>query len=402
MRTAEPQHQDFLSERVRQIGSSGIRRAFELANKSGIEDLISLGLGEPDFDTPQFVKEAAKRAIDEGFNRYTTNAGIPELREAIAQKLQRDNGLTYDPESEILVTVGGINAIHLAIMATINPGDEVLLPDPFFVAFEPCVIMSGGRAVRVPLLEENGFRLQAADLESRITPATKMVIVNTPHNPTGAVLGRDDLTAIADVAMRHNLLVLSDEVYEQLVYAPAAHVSIASLPGMHERTICVHSFSKAFCMCGWRIGFAAAPASIIEQMVKLQQFNSVHAPSYAQRAALAALTGPQDFLVEMRAEYDRRRRYVLGRVNAIEGLSCIEPNGTFYVFTNVKALGQSSAEAARILLTHGRVVTVPGSALGQCGEGYLRISYTVPLPRLETAMNRIAKTVQRIQRGENL
>ena len=402
MKMAEPLRQDFLSERVRQIGSSGIRRAFDLANKSGIEDLISLGLGEPDFDTPPFVKEAAKRAIDEGFNRYTTNAGVPELREAIARKLQRENDVTYDPETEILVTVGGINAIHLAIMATINPGDEVLLPDPFFVAFEPCVIMSGGRAIRVPLLEENGFRLRAADLESAITPATRLVIVNTPHNPTGAVLSREDLMAIADVANRHNLLVLSDEVYERLVYAPACHISMASLPDMRERTVCIHSFSKAWCMCGWRIGFASAPAPIIEQMVKLQQFNSVHAPSYAQRAALAALNGPQDFLIEMRTEFDRRRRFMVDRVNAIDGMSCVEPHGTFYVFVNVKALGLSSAEAARILLTHGRVVTVPGSALGHCGEGFLRISYTVPMARLEVAMDRIEATVRRIRNGEVL
>lgn len=399
---ADPLVDDFLSERVRQIGASGIRRAFDLANRSHIEDLISLGLGEPDFDTPAFVKDAAKRAIDQGLNRYTTNAGIPALREAIAQKLARDNGVSYDPETEVIVTVGGINAIHLAILSTINPGDEVLLPDPFFVAFEPCVIMAGGRAVRVALREEKGFRLQADDLRAHITAATKMVIVNTPHNPTGAVLSREDLSAVAEVARAHNLLVLSDEVYESLVYAPATHVSMASLPGMRERTICIHSFSKAWCMCGWRIGYAAATAPVIEQMVKLQQFNSVHAPSYAQWAALAALKGPQDFMQQMRDEFNRRRRFVISRLNAIDGLSCVESEGTFYAFVNVRSLGRTSEEIARILLLEGHVVTVPGSALGSCGEGYLRISYTVPMPQLEIAMNRIESTVRRLREGEEL
>ncbi len=392
----------FLSERVQRIGASGIRKAFDLANKSRLDDLISLGLGEPDFDTPAYVKDAAKRAIDEGFNRYTANAGIPELREAIADKLQRDNGIRYDPQSEIIVTVGAINAIHLAILAIINPGDEVLLPDPFFVAFEPCVIMAGGRAVHVQLHEENDFRLRAEDLEGHITEKTKMIIANTPHNPTGAVLTRSDLEAVAEVAQRHDLFVLSDEVYEKLVYDGARHISMASLPEMRERTVTIHSFSKAWCMCGWRIGYAAAPARIIEQMVKLQQFNSVHAPSYAQRAALVALTGPQDFMTTMRAEFDRRRRYLVERINQIEGLSCREPLGCFYAFPNIKQLGRPSQDVAALLLTHGRVVTVPGSALGTFGEGYLRLSYTVPMERLQVALDRIESTVRRLRRGEDL
>lgn len=394
---AERMTDAWLSERVLRIGSSGIRRAFDLANKSRIEDLISLGLGEPDFDTPAFVKEAAKRAIDEGFNRYTANAGIPELREAVADKLRRDNHVVYDPESEVIVTVGAINAIHLAILAIINPGDEVLLPDPFFVAFEPCVIMAGGRAVHVQLCEENDFRLRGADLIPHITEKTKMVIVNTPHNPTGSVLTRADLEDVAEVARQHDLFVLSDEVYEKLIYDGATHVSMASLPEMRKRTVSIHSFSKAYCMCGWRIGFAAAPQNIVEQMVKLQQFNSVHAPSYAQRAALAALTGPQDFLLEMRVEFDRRRRFMVDRLNSIEGLSCREPLGCFYAFPNITRLGLSSQEVSRLLLTDGRVVAVPGSALGTYGEGYIRLSYTVPMPRLEMAMDRIESTVRRIR-----
>lgn len=398
----EPVLDEFLSERVLRIGSSGIRRAFDLANKSRLEDLISLGLGEPDFDTPHFIKEAAKRAIDEGFNRYTANAGIPELREAVADKLRRDNRITYDAETEVIITVGAINAIHLAILAIVNPGDEVLLPDPFFVAFEPCVIMAGGRAVHVQLREQNDFRLQADDLLPHITERTKMIIVNTPHNPTGSVLTRGDLMEVAEVARRHKLFVLSDEVYEKLIYDGAEHISLASLPEMRERTVSIYSFSKAYCMCGWRIGYAAAPHNIVEQMVKLQQFNSVHAPSYAQRAALAALTGPQDFLRSMRDEFDRRRRFMVNSINSIDGLSCREPFGCFYTFPNIRELGRSSNDLSRILLTHGRVVTVPGAALGTYGEGHLRLSYTVPLDRLEIAMERIESTIRRVRRGEEL
>lgn len=398
---AEHMLEEFLSERVLMIGSSGIRKAFDLASRSKIEDLISLGLGEPDLDTPPHVKEAAKQAIDEGFNRYTANAGIVELREAVAEKLSRENGVAYDPLSEIIITVGAINAIHLAILSIINPEDEVLLPDPFFVAFEPCVIMAGGRAVHVPLREEHGFRLQVSDLERHVTPRSKLLIVNTPHNPTGAVLSRPELEEIAGFARRHNLMVLSDEVYEKLIY-DQAHTSIASLQGMRERTVTIHSFSKAWCMCGWRIGFAAAPARIVDQMVKLQQFNSVHAPSYAQRAALAALRGPRDFIDEMRAEFTRRRRLVVDGINAIEGLSCVEPGGTFYCFVNVKGLGLSSEEAARVFLTDGRVVVVPGSALGRFGEGYVRLSFTVPEDRLRTAIERIGETAAKIRRGEKL
>jgi aminotransferase len=394
--------EELLSERVQRIGSSGIRRAFDLANRSGLEDLISLGLGEPDFDTPDFIKAAAKAAIDEGFNRYTQNAGIIELRQAVAEKLQRDNGVTYDAETEIIITVGAINAIHLAILSTVNPGDEVLLPDPFFVAFEPCVIMAGGRAVHVPLREENDFRLQASDLEPHLTARTKMIVVNTPHNPTGSVLTRDDLEGIARLAQRHNVFVLADEVYEKLIYPGFEHVSMASLPGMREQTITIHSFSKAYCMCGWRIGFAAAPRWIIEQMVKLQQFNSVHAPSYAQRAALTALTGPQHFMRDMVAEYDERRRYMLERLGRIEGIRSATPGGTFYVFPNIRGLGKNSEEMTRILLQHAHVVAVPGSVLGSHGEGFLRLSYTVPLPRLATALDRIEAAVERIRKGEQL
>lgn len=389
----------YLSERVVHIGSSGIRKAFELANKSKRDDIISLGLGEPDMDTPNFIKQAAHDALDSGFNRYTTNAGIIELRRAIADKYQTEQGIRYDPETEVIVTVGGINAIHLAILSLINPGDEVLLPDPFFVAFEPCVIMAGGRAVHVPLREEHGFRLQVADLAAAMTPRSKMVVVNTPHNPTGAVLSREDLEQIAQFAQANDLFVLADEVYEKLVYG-VPHVSMAGLPGMLERTITINSFSKAYCMCGMRIGYAAAHHSIIEQMNKLQQFNSVHAPSYSQKAAYTALTGNQDFLRAMVAEFDRRREYVLGRLASIEGLHCATPQGTFYCFINIADLGHSSEDIFRMLLDHGHLVVVPGSALGTYGEGYIRLSYTVPMERLTVAMDRLEETVALIRSGK--
>ena len=396
---AEQLMEELLSERVQRIGSSGIRRVFDLAARKNDPNLISLGLGEPDFDTPDHIKQAAHRAIDEGFNRYTPNAGFPDLRQAIADKLRRENGLDYDPNSEILVTVGGINAIHMAILSVVDPEDHVLIPDPSFVAFEPCVIMAGGRPVHVPLREEHGFRLQADDLEKRITPRTKMIIVNTPHNPTGAVLTRDNLEAIADVARRHRLFVLADEVYEKLIYPEAKHVSMASLPGMRDRTITVHSFSKAFCMCGWRIGYAVASQPIVDQMLKLQQFNAVHAPSHAQKGALAGLLGPQDFIRDMLAELDRRRQFLVNRFNRIPGLSCLMPQGTFYAFLNIKALERSAEEVSRILLDDASVVTVPGSSLGQYGEGYLRISFTVPIDRLEVAADRIEATVRRLRGG---
>ncbi|MBM3465973.1 MAG: pyridoxal phosphate-dependent aminotransferase, partial [Armatimonadetes bacterium] len=350
---AERMLEEFLSERVRQIGSSGIRKAFDLAKKSKIDDLISLGLGEPDMDTPDFVKEAAHRAIDGGHNRYTANAGLIELRQAVADKMRIENHVSYDPETEVIITVGAINAIHLAILSLINPGDEVLLPDPFFVAFEPCVIMAGGKAVHVPLREENEFRLAVSDLEASLSPRTKMVIVNTPHNPTGSVLTRGDLEAIADFARRHDLFVLSDEVYEKLVYDGAEHHSIASLPGMRERTVTIHSFSKVYCMCGWRIGYAASTRHIVDQMVKLQQFNSVHAPSYSQHAALTALRGSQDFLRDMVAEFDQRRRYTVERLRAMDGIHCVMPMGCFYAFPNIREIGLSSGDLASHLITEG-------------------------------------------------
>ncbi|MHB2016298.1 MAG: pyridoxal phosphate-dependent aminotransferase [Candidatus Xenobia bacterium] len=385
---------EFISARMGQIRGSGIRRAFDVASR--MKDVISLGLGEPDFDTPAPIKQAAIDAINNGFNRYTPNAGLLEVRQAIGRKLLAENGVGYDPESEIIVTVGAINALSLSILTLVDVGDEVIIPDPAFVAFEPCVITAGGIPVKVPLREEHRFHMRAEDIEKLITPRTRMLIVNTPQNPTGAVLSAPELQEIANLAEKYNLFVISDEVYEKLIYPGSHHVSIASLPGMRERTVVVNSFSKTYCICGWRIGFAASKKSIIEQMVKLQQFHAVHAPSPAQRAVLAALNGPQEWIGEMVAEYDRRRRYMVQRLNEMEVVSCVMPEGAFYIFLNIGKLGRGSEDVMTELLTEAHVATVPGSALGPCGEGFLRISYTAPIPVLAEAANRMEPVLRRL------
>ncbi|RLF16252.1 MAG: pyridoxal phosphate-dependent aminotransferase [Thermoprotei archaeon] len=384
-----------LSERALTIKSSGIRRLFDLAQRT--PGIISLGIGEPDQDTPPHVKEAAKRALDEGYTHYTPNAGFPDLREALAEKLRRDNNIDVTPDEVIVTGGGGTGALMLSLMCLVNPGDEVLIPDPGFVVYEAAVLMAGGKPVYVPLREEDDFRMLPEEVERRITPRTKCIIINTPSNPTGGVLEEEDLKGIAELAIRHDLFVVSDEVYEKLVYDGHRHVSMASLPGMKERTVTVNSFSKTYAMTGWRIGYAAGPKELIDQMVKLQQFTMVHAPAVSQRAALAALKGPQNFVEEMVKEYDRRRRFIVDKLNSIEGLSCIKPKGAFYAFLNIKGLGLSSEEAAMKLLERAKVVTVPGVAFGPSGEGYLRISYSRPIDQLEEACNRIEVAIKSLR-----
>lgn len=385
------------SERTLAIKSSGIRRLFDLAQRT--PGVISLGIGEPDQDTPVHVKEAAKKALDEGYTHYTPNAGFPDLREALAEKLRLDNGIDAAPDEVIVTGGGGTGALMLSALCLINPGDEVLLPDPGFVVYEAVVLMAGGKPVYVPLKEEDGFRMLPSEVEKRITSKTKCIIVNTPSNPTGGVLEEEDLKGIADLAVKHDLYVISDEVYEKLVYDGHRHLSIASLPRMKERTVTVNSFSKTYAMTGWRIGYAAAPKELIDQMVKLQQFTMVHAPAVSQRAALAALKGPQDFVKEMAEEYDKRRRFIVDRLNSIGGLSCLRPKGAFYVFLNIKKLGMRSEEVAMALLERAKVVTVPGVAFGPGGEGYLRISYSRPIDQLEEACSRIEKAIEELKGG---
>lgn len=388
-----------ISSRMSQIPFSGIRRSFDLAQK--IPGLISLGLGAPDFDTPHPIKEAAKKALDDGHTHYTPNAGYLELRTAIAKKLEKENGIAIDPEKEIVVTVGAAEALFLTCQVLVSPGDEVIISDPYFVNYEPCIRAAGGVPALVPLKEENNFRLKAEEVKKAITSKTKGIIINSPHNPTGHVLTYEDISELASLALKHNLFVISDEVYEKIIYPPAKHYSIGAFPHMKERTITIQSFSKTYAMCGWRIGYAAGSRCIIEQITKLQQFCGIHAPSFAQHAALVAVKGSNDWIEDMVKEYSRRRAYLVKAVNEIPGLNVSYPDGSFYVFVNAKSFGMSSQELADYLLTEGNVAIVPGSALGANGEGYLRLCYTVSMEKLSEAVGRIKDALSKLKNPAN-
>jgi len=379
-----------LSKKVRNIRSSGIRELFDLAQRT--EDVINLGIGEPDFVTPTHISEAAKQALDEGYTHYTPNAGFLDLRQAIAEKLKQENYINVEPEKEIVVTVGGAGAVLLAVHALVDAGDEVLIPDPCFVTYEPCVTLAGGKIVTVPL-REGDFRLLPEEVEKRIGIRTKCIILNSPMNPTGSVMTEADIRAIADIALRHNLFILSDEVYEKLIYEDAKHFSPASIPDMKHRVVTINSFSKTYAMTGWRIGYVVADADICSAMIKIQQNTVANAPAIAQRAALAALRGPQDCVRAMVKEYDQRRRFLIKRLNRITEFCCQAPKGAFYAFPSVKALGCSALEFAQNLLKKGKVVTVPGGAFGKRGESHIRLCYAVPIEKLKIALDRIEDTV---------
>jgi aspartate/methionine/tyrosine aminotransferase len=382
------------SQRIQLIRSSGIRKLFDLAQT--MVGVISLGIGEPDFDTPRHICEAAKRALDEGFTRYTPNAGFSDLREALSAKVAQVNGLDYTPQ-EVLVSGGGCTgALLLAMLALVNPGDEVIISDPCFVVYEAVARIVGATPVFVTVREEKDFRLLPGDVAKSITPKTKLIILNSPSNPTGGVQRREDIAGIAEVARKHDLYVVSDEVYETMLYEGMRHQSIAAFEGMRHRTVTVNSFSKTYAMTGWRIGYAVGAREIIDEMVKLQQYTMVHAPAISQRAALAALNGPQDFVERMVTVFDKRRRFLVPRLNEIEGFRCPTPKGAFYAFPNVKGLGKLSKDLAQFLLQNGGVAVVPGSAFGAGGEGYLRLSYAQPLNQLEEACNRIEKAVGKL------
>ncbi|MCD6242419.1 pyridoxal phosphate-dependent aminotransferase [Candidatus Bathyarchaeota archaeon] len=384
------------AKRVEKLKISEIRRFFAAARL--YPDAINLGIGEPDFTSPKNVIKAAEKAMEEGKTHYTPTNGIPELLEAIAEKTRGDYNLNYNPETEILVTAGAVEAVFLALMATINPGDEVLIPDPGFVVYQPIVELAEGVPVSIPLREENGFRFNADTVRSLITEKSRVLLLNSPHNPTGSVLSYEDLSSIAKLAVEHDLIVISDEVYEKITYDGVRHYCAASFPGMRERTVVVNSFSKTYAMTGFRIGFAVGPEDIISAMILIHQYAVTCVNGPTQYAALEALTGPQDFVVEMVREFDRRRRLVCKRINEIEGLSCITPKGAFYVFPNIKAFGMSSKDFAQFLLKEARVVTVPGSGFGKYGEGYLRLSYATSYEQLEEAMNRIEKAVKKLKK----
>jgi len=382
---------DFIAERVRQIPPSGIRRFFDIA--ATMPDVISLGIGEPDFVTPRHILEAGIRSLQRGETKYTSNSGTLELRQAISADLQRRYGVVYDAESEILVTVGVSEGLYLAINAFINPGDAVIVPQPCFVAYPAEVMLAGGVPVPIATRVEDNFQVTAQQIEAAITPRTTALLIGYPNNPTGAVMGRALLQEVCETAARHDLLIISDELYDRLIY-DTEHVCVPSLPGMRERTVLLGGFSKNYAMTGWRIGYAAAPAPLLAAMRKIHQYTIMSAPTTAQAAALAALTVDDDCVEAMRAEYDRRRRLIVAGLNQI-GMPCFEPRGAFYAFPSVAQSGMSDEEFAERLLQEEHVAVVPGSAFGVGGAGYVRCSYATAYEKIEIALERMARFVQR-------
>lgn len=382
-----------LSDKVIKMKPSGIRKFFDIVSE--MPDAISLGVGEPDFDTPWSVREEGIYSLEKGRTFYTSNAGLLELREAICEYTDRRFHVAYNPKSEVLLTVGGSEGIDVTLRAMLNPGDEVIIPEPCFVSYVPCVELADGVPVIISLKNENRFRLTKEELENAITDKTKVLMLSYPNNPTGAVMEREDLEAIAEVVIKHDIYVISDEIYAELTYN-SGHVSIASLPGMRDRTIVINGFSKAFAMTGWRLGYALGPAMIMEQMTKIHQFAIMCAPTTSQYAAIAALRECDKDVERMRESYDQRRRYLLNEFKEM-GLSCFEPFGAFYIFPCIKEFGLTSEEFATKLLNAKKVAVVPGSAFGECGEGFLRISYAYSLEELKVAIGRLKSFIEEIR-----
>lgn len=382
-----------LSEKAVAIKPSGIRKFFDIVSE--MEDAISLGVGEPDFDTPWHIRDEGIYSLEKGRTFYTSNAGIKELRTEITKYIKRTQGVSYDADKEVLVTVGGSEAIDLALRAMINPGEEVLIPQPSFVSYEPCAILADAVPVIIELKEENEFRLTPRELEQAITDKTKLLVLPFPNNPTGAIMEKEDLEAIAEVIRRKDIFVLSDEIYAELTYK-GKHVSIAGLPGMRERTVLLNGFSKAYAMTGWRLGYACAPKEIMEQMVKIHQFAIMCAPTTSQYAAVEALRNGDEDVAAMRESYNQRRRYLMHAFGEM-GLECFEPYGAFYVFPCIKEFGMTSEEFAERLLREEKVAVVPGSAFGDCGEGFLRISYAYSLENLKIALEKINRFISRLR-----
>jgi aspartate/methionine/tyrosine aminotransferase len=358
--------------------------------------LIHLEIGEPDFRLPDHITEASLLALKDGFTKYTPNAGLEELREAIAEKLKQENGFDADPKDEIMVTAGAMNALSLSMLSTINEGDEVVIPDPGYVSYVAQVLLAGGIPVYAPLLEKNDFRMTADDLESVVSKRTRMIILNSPSNPTGGVELKEDLKGIADLAVDNDVLVLSDEPYERIVYPGNRHYSIAALPGMHDRTISIFSFSKTYAMTGMRIGFMSGPRELIRQMTKLQEHYVACVNSISQKAALAALRGSQKCVQDMIAEYARRRELLINGLNETGVISCRKPAGTFYAFPNITKTGYDSKTVTHRLLTEAKVATVPGVAFGKSGEGHIRICFATDIENIREALRRIAHYFKKI------
>ena len=382
-----------LSDKVIKIKPSGIRKFFDLVQE--MPDAISLGVGEPDFDTPWHIREEGIFSLEKGRTFYTSNAGLMELRKAIAGYLERKLKLHYDPVHEILVTVGGSEGIDLALRAMLNAGDEVILPEPCYVSYLPCIELADGVPVTTELKDENEFKLTPEELRAAITDKTKILILPFPNNPTGAIMTKEELEPIADIVKEHDLFVISDEIYSELTYQ-GEHCSIASFPGMQERTIVINGFSKAFAMTGWRLGYTAGPQLILEQMTKIHQFAIMAAPTTSQYAAVEAMNNGDDDVDLMRKSYNQRRRFVLQKFKDM-GLSCFEPEGAFYTFPCIKEFGMSSDEFASRFLKEEKVAVVPGTAFGDCGEGFLRISYAYSIEELKEALGRLERFVNRLR-----
>ena len=384
---------DPLSNTVKEIKPSGIRKFFDVVSE--MKDAISLGVGEPDFDTPWHIRDEGIYSLERGRTFYTSNAGLKELKEEIANYLRRRVHVDYDDRHEILVTVGGSEAIDMAMRVMLNPGEEVLIPQPSYVSYEPCTIMAGGKPVIIELKAENEFRLTPEELLEHITDKTKLLVLPFPNNPTGAIMEQKDLEAIAKVIIEKDLYVLSDEIYSELTYKED-HVSIASIPDMQERTILINGFSKAYAMTGWRLGYACGPRKIIEQMTKLHQYAIMCAPTTSQYAAVEALRNGDDDVAMMREAYNQRRRYLVHAFKEM-GLECFEPYGAFYIFPCIKEFGMTSEEFASRFLMEEKVAVVPGTAFGDCGEGFLRISYAYSLENLKEALGRMQKFIDRLR-----
>ena len=383
----------WVNSKVQSLHPSGIRKFFDIVAQ--MEDVVSLGVGEPDFLTPWHVREEGIYTLEKGLTTYTSNSGLLELRQEVSRYLAEQYGLEYQAEDQVLITIGASEAIDLAMRTVLEPGDEVLIPEPSFVSYAPCAILAGGVPVAVPTTEETEFRLTGADLEKTITKKSKILVLPFPNNPTGAILEQADLEQLAEVIRRHDLLVVSDEIYSELTYG-TKHVSIASLPGMKNRTIVINGFSKAFAMTGWRLGYAAGHPEIIAGMTKVHQFTIMCTPTISQYAAVEALRNGMESVKMMRNEYDLRRKFVVHAFRKM-GLDCFEPKGAFYVFPSIKSLGLSSEEFCNRLLAEEKVAVVPGTAFGCCGEGYIRCSYAYSLSNLEKALVRIGRFVKRMR-----
>ncbi len=387
---------DPLSKQIKEIKPSGIRKFFDIVSE--MEDAISLGVGEPDFDTPWHIRDEGIYSLEKGRTFYTSNAGLKELKIEICNYLKRSQNLDYDYNKDVIVTVGGSEAIDMGLRAMLDPGDEVLIPQPSYVSYEPCAVLAGGVPVIINLKNENEFRLTAAELEEAVTEKTKVLILPFPNNPTGAIMEKKDLEAIAEVVIKHDLFVISDEIYAELTYK-GEHVSIATLPGMQERTILINGFSKAYAMTGWRLGYACGPQNIIEQMIKIHQFAIMCAPTTSQYAAVEALRNGDEDVKQMREAYNQRRRYLMHAFKEM-GLQCFEPYGAFYVFPCIKEFGMTSDEFATRFLEEEKVAVVPGTAFGDCGEGFLRISYAYSLEDLKVSIGRLGDFVARLRKEQ--